>query len=140
MFRERDWILRVTKEIAEFIARALKLIAADKRVEAIEVLEGACAGALGIEYSTLAFIDARSAVDLLGEPLRVLAFARLLEAMGEVEHRGGDPIRAEVRWRHALELLAVLLERKPDHTPSLLRYLLEHLSPRPNLKKGLPFA
>ena len=115
MFRERDWILRVVKEVAELIARALKLVDENKGEQAIEVLQAACASALGIEYRTLSFLDSRSAVDLLNEGPKVVGFAQLLEAMGEVELKSGDPLKAEVRFRHALEIVGALLAKKPGH-------------------------
>ena len=112
MFTERDWILRVAKELAAFIARALKLGEAQKNDEALELLQGACTGLFGMEFRILSMVDAKSAVDLLGEPARGLAFAELLEAMAKVEI---DPLRREARLRHALSIVDEVRARAPKH-------------------------
>lgn len=113
MLTERDWVMRLVQQLAQFIARALKLADASKRDEAIELLREGCAGQLGMEYDVLAMLDAPAAVDLLGDAQRARAFADLLDAMAEVERRGGDALRAEVRQRHADEVRAAIARRWP---------------------------
>lgn len=115
MLSERDWVMRVVQQLAQFIARALKLADASKRDEAIEVLREGCAGQLGMEYEVLAMLDAEAAVDLLAEPQRAVAFAQVVEAMAEVEARCHEPLRAEARRRHADELAEVIARRWPGH-------------------------
>lgn len=112
MFSERDWILRMAKQLAFFIARALKLGQERKHEEAIESLQGACVELFGIEFRVLAMVDARSAVELLGEPARALAFAELLEALGAVE---ADAARREGHLWHALEIVDQVRARSPQH-------------------------
>lgn len=113
MLTERDWVMRLVQQVAQFIARALKLADASKRDEAIELLREGCAGQLGMEYDVLAMLDAPAAVDLLGDAQRARAFADLLDAMAEVERRCGDALRAEVRQRHADEVRAAIARRWP---------------------------
>lgn len=73
----------MAKQLAEAIARALKLANAAKVEEAPAILRAACAETLGIEYSVLSMLDAKSAIELLGSKERVLAFIQLVEAMGD---------------------------------------------------------
>jgi len=105
----KDWLARVTKQLADFIARAMGLAAAGKRKEAVEVLQSACGALLGLDYGALTMVDARSAVELLGDTPRALLFVKLLDAMARVD----EPARFEVRLARALELLEVVLERSP---------------------------
>jgi hypothetical protein len=102
MISERDWILRMAKQLADFLARALKLGQQRRGEEAQSLLQGACTELFGVEYRILSMVDARSAVELLGDPARGLAFAQLIEAMAGLEV---DPLRREARLRHALELV-----------------------------------
>lgn len=115
MLTERDWVMRLVRQLADFIARALKLASESRREEALELLRQTCSSELGMEYEVLAMLDAAAAVELLGHASRALAFAQLVEAMAEVETRSGEPLRAEGRRRHADELLAAILKRWPRH-------------------------
>ena len=114
MLGERDYVMRLVKQLAEFIARALKLASSAKPEEALATLREACSSALGMEYEVLSMLDVESAVELLGEPARVLAFIRLVEAMGDVDARGAEPVRALTRYQHALELTEALLAGRGD--------------------------
>lgn len=115
MLTERDWVMRVVQQLAQFIARALRLADESKREEAIELLREGCAGQLGMEYEVLAMLDAAAAVDLLGEPTRAMAFAQLVDAMADVEARCREPLRAEARRRHADDLAEAIAKRWPGH-------------------------
>ena len=96
--------MRMVKQLAEFIARALKLANAAKPEEALSSLRAACGQALGMEYEVLSMLDAKSAVELLGDRSRVSAFIQLVEAMGDVDLRANELLRARTRYQHALEL------------------------------------
>ncbi len=70
---ERDFIMRLVKQLAELLARAMKLKAAkrdDEAIEVIEVIESGCLSLLGIDWKTLAWVDSASAAQLLKEPAR----------------------------------------------------------------------
>lgn len=114
MLAERDFVLRVVEQLAEAIARALKLAREAKPAEARAGLREACRTALGIEHSILSMLDARSAVELLGAPERVEAYVQLVEGMAQVEREAGD---AQELKRRALELCEAGLSRK--RTPGL---------------------
>lgn len=121
MLTRKDWVMRQVKQLADFIARALRLALAQKQPEAVALLRTAGLELLGMELSSLEWVDAASAVDLLRSTERGLTFARLLEALAEVE--GGDAGRS--RRRHALEVAAEVLRRAPGHAEA--RALLARL-------------
>lgn len=118
--------MRLVKQLAEAIARALKLASTAKHEEALATLRAACGQALGMEYEVLSMLDAKSAVELLGQPERVLAFIQLVEAMGDVDSRAGESLRALTRYQHALELAEELGDEALRHR------LLAKLSPSPS--------
>jgi hypothetical protein len=120
---ERDYVMRLVKQLAELIARALKLASTAKHEEALATLRAACGQALGMEYEVLSMLDAKSAVELLGQKERVLAFIQLVEAMGDVDAKAGETLRSLTRYQHAFELAQALGEK------SLQEGLLAKLSP-----------
>lgn len=75
--------MRLTKQLAEAIARALKLRSEGREEESKQSLTDVCAQVLGVEHRVLNMLDAASAVALLGEKSRVEAYAQLLDAMGD---------------------------------------------------------
>jgi hypothetical protein len=111
VLHEDDFILRAVKRLAEFIARALGLASSQKLEEARRTLYDAAGSVLGLELSTLAMIDAKSAVSLLGDWRRVLATTELLGALAQIELRAGDVAKARTHVAHALSMLDVLEPR-----------------------------
>jgi len=116
---DRDWVMRLVQQLAQFIARALQLAGEKKRDEALAVLREGCAAQLGMEYEVLSMLDGVAAVELLGEPSRALAFAQVVHTMAAVEQRSGSPAMAEVRRRHADELVEAILRRWPGHAATV---------------------
>jgi hypothetical protein len=114
MLSERDWVMRLVKQLADFVARALKLAAQDRAPEAVELLRSASTQLLGMELQVLQRVDTANAVELLGTPDRGLTLARLLEALAEVEARA-DPVRGARTRAHALEVAQAVLARSPRH-------------------------
>jgi len=131
MIQEKDWILRIIKQVADFIVRALKLASQQKKEEALATLESACGTALGMEWQGLSLVDSASAAELLREPARILGFAQLLEAMGQVHERSGTPEKARSRYQHALEMACEVLRRKPELAEA--KALRERLAPKVDL-------
>jgi len=85
MFSRSDYVMRLVKQLADVIARSLKLRVEGQREESKQVLVEACGEMFGVEHRVLEMLDATSAAELLGEWSRVDAYARLLEAMGDFE-------------------------------------------------------
>lgn len=118
---DRDWIVRLTKEIARVLAAALRLNQQKQHDAAVQELEGACGPLLGIDFRTLAYVDAASAASLLGDAARIEAFASLLEALAQTHAASGDLARAASRRQHTLELSLEVLARAPAHAAALAR-------------------
>ncbi len=110
---ERDYVMRLVKQVVDLLALALGLKKAGKFDEAIQVLENGCLSLLGMPYSALALVDSKSAADLLGQPARVVAFGRLLEERASVEEAKGDLLAAASRRLHATEIYLEALTRAP---------------------------
>jgi hypothetical protein len=101
---ERDFIMRLVKQLAEVLARAMKLKMAKKDEEAAEVLESGCLSLLGIDWKTLAWVDSKSAAQLLKEPARIRAFATLLEERAKFHADAGEDAQARAKFQHAFEM------------------------------------
>jgi hypothetical protein len=110
---DRDSVTRLVKQLLELIARALTLKADNKHGEALEVLESGSLLLLGVDFRTLVLVDSTSGAELLKEVTRIRGFAQLLEAMAEVEASRGNTRQALGRQRHAVELYAEVLKRRP---------------------------
>lgn len=124
MLVQRDWLARLIKQLAEFIARALKLVAAGKRDDGLKLLESACGELLGVEYRVLNMLDAKSAVELLYDPAKAMVFVRLLDAMAKID----TPEAAAARTGRAIDLLHELLKHAPNNLEA--KGLLTELSSR----------
>ncbi|MFT3838046.1 MAG: hypothetical protein QM723_13755 [Myxococcaceae bacterium] len=116
---ERDWVMRMVKQIVDFIARALKLAKEGKDKEAIELLESGCLEVLGIPWSALALVDSKSAAGVLGDGARVAAFGRILEERATIEAMQGKVALAAQRREHALEIYQEALARSPKNAEAL---------------------
>ena len=101
---ERDFIMRLVKQLAEVLARAMKLKGLKKDDEAAEVIESGCLSLLGIDWKTLAWVDSASAAQLLKEPARIRAFAALLEARAQLHADAGEAAEARSKFQHAFEM------------------------------------
>lgn len=115
MLQERDYVMRAVKQLAEFIARVLKLALTDPAKARAE-LDDAARTALGMEPSTLAFVDAASAAQLLGRADKVVLFATILEAYGDLELLTGAAHAARRHFLHALDLAHEALKLEPTST------------------------
>lgn len=125
---ERDFLMRAIKQLIELLARALKL-GAQKKDEAVQLLESGALTLLGIEFRTLSLVDSSSAADLLGSAHRIYLFARLLDGMREVAEGANDVAQARSKAQHACEMTLELLKRHPKHVEAkeLLAQLLPHV-------------
>ena len=75
----KDFIERLIEQLAQVLARLLRVRAAQGEEAVRDALGDACRELLGMEYRVLVAADARAAAVLLGEPVRVEALAALVE-------------------------------------------------------------
>jgi len=111
---EKDFIVRLIRQLAELLARALGLARKGQFDEAISVLESSCPSLLGMDYAPLALVDSASAAGILREPARVKTFARLLATAAEIYELKGDAAAARSKWQHALEVYLEAARLQPD--------------------------
>ncbi len=111
--------MRIVKQLAELLARALRLKREQKFDEAAQTLEGGCGDLLGFDFGALALVDSASCASLLSEPARIRTFAQLLEELAGVHGAAGDEAKARARARHAREMYGEVLKRKPDDAEAL---------------------
>ncbi len=104
-------MLRSIKQFVELLARALKLGSAQKKDEAMRVLEAGCLSILGITYRELTFVDSASAANLLGTPHKILLFAKLLDGMRQVAEAAGDEAAARSKAQYACEMTLEYVKR-----------------------------
>jgi hypothetical protein len=87
---KKDYVERMIQQLAEALARLLKLRGTGDQGEALALVRSACLEAFGLEYEMLVGVDARSAASLLGTPLKVQKLAELVRAEAEVLEELGE--------------------------------------------------
>lgn len=99
-----DYLLRLIREMAAVAARMLRLRADGRLDEAMQVASDAEGELLGPLAAAANAVDAATAARLLGEPLKVAAWARLLAERAALLRAAGEDAGAG-----ALEERAALL-------------------------------
>lgn len=107
---DKDYIVRVIRQIGDLFARLMKLVEKREYDQAIRVLQKACPSLLGLDYEPLTFADADAAAKLLVERDRVKIFALLVAKEAELLELKEDPSAADKR-KFALEIWAEALGR-----------------------------
>ena len=105
---QRDYIERMIEQAAQAFAQILELVRAGDLDPAMILLQKTRDLVLGPMRPVLERLDASSAVELVGryEMDRLRMFAALLGEEGAIHERRGKSARAELCYRHALELYA----------------------------------
>ncbi len=107
---QRDYIERMIEQAAQAFAQILELVRAGDLDPAMIMLQKTRDLVLGPMRPVLERLDASSAVELVGryEMDRLRMYAALLGEEGAIHERRGKPARAELCYRHALELYAAI--------------------------------
>lgn len=82
--REKDFIVRMTQEMAKMLAAIMGFRKAKQPEVALQTLSEAGADLLGVPKSVLDSLDAPSAARMLVDPTRMRAYARLLREEAEI--------------------------------------------------------
>lgn len=129
VIQERDYVMRVVKQLADLIARVLKLALTDPQKARAE-LDAAGREALQIELGPLALVDAATCARLLGRADKVVLYATIVEAKAELELLEGAQHRGRAQLLHALELTheAIALAPKDGEAQRLLERLRDRLA------------
>lgn len=104
--QQKDYLQRLIEQLADALAVLMKKRRAKEHVQVLALVGDACRELLGMEYAVLTAVDARSAAELLGHPMRVRALAQLV--MEEAYGLGGlgQEERAEGKLFFASQLEA----------------------------------
>lgn len=103
VFRE-DYILRLIKQLVDFVAKLAGLRQAGRFDEAIDEAGKGWDELLGHPRTIVEITDTPMLAALLGEPARMRVAARLLIEEGHARAGKGDPVHAAVCYRRAFEL------------------------------------
>lgn len=132
MFRE-DYIMRLVKQLAEFVARIAGYRQAGEFERAQAEIERARDELLGFPPGLVDSIDTPTIVSLLRHPDKLRAAARLFWEEGLVLRARRDPLTATTRFRRAFELYleARAIDPREEDTAAVLE--LSRLMPASEL-------
>jgi len=121
VFRE-DYLLRLIKQLADFVARIAGYRQKGEFERAQEEIERARDELLGLPSGLVEVIDTPTLVSLLGHPDKLRAAARLFWEEGLVLRARRDPVTASSRFRRAFELYleARAIDPIEDDTAAIL--------------------
>jgi hypothetical protein len=109
---QKDYLQRLIEQLADALAVLLKKRRAKEHAEVRGLVGDSCRELLGMDYAVLTAVDARSAAELLGHPMRVRALAQLVHEDAFALAALGDAAGADARMElaSALEAEAKRLE------------------------------
>ncbi len=111
---ERDYILRIIRELAVVCARILRSREAGEAGKAHQELEDAGAKYLGAKWSFCSCLSARQIIDLFGaerQPDKLTAVAELLREESDLLFAEGDTDRSALQGMKAFSIFAELASR-----------------------------
>jgi hypothetical protein len=97
MFEQKDYILRMVKQLAAALARVLGLKQQGRLEEAQQAIDEAWSELLSLPPQLLGRLDAVTLKSMLKHPDAYRAAADLLEAEATIAESRGDPLTAESR-------------------------------------------
>jgi hypothetical protein len=100
---EQDYILRLAKQMAQLLTKALQLSRDGQHPEAQTELESASTSLLNLPLDMIERLDIDTLIPMLG-PEKCMAAAELLEARAELFERRGEPANAARRRVRAATL------------------------------------
>jgi len=101
----KDYLLRLLEAFAEALRRLADLKTRGRRQEALDLVRETADRIFGSSLPLVDSMDPASAADLLGEPERLVMYARLVEEEAEISAMLGHHDRAGEGLLRARELL-----------------------------------
>jgi hypothetical protein len=102
-FRD-DYIMRLIKQVAEFLARIAGHDRKQDFAAAVSEAERAWSEVLGVPRELVDVLDSTALAKLLGDADKIRAAGQLLAAEARAVAGKGDPLGAGLRYRRALEM------------------------------------
>jgi hypothetical protein len=100
-----DYILRLIKQMADFIARVARKREEGELDEALSDAEGAWAELFDVPAELRDVVDTPTLASMLRHPERMRAAAQLYWEEGRIYSAQRDPLTAAVKYRRAFELV-----------------------------------
>jgi hypothetical protein len=125
-----DYLLRMIQQMGAVLARMLGLKNGGQVHEAMQALDDAEGELLGPLAEVVPRVDSATAAHIVGQPLRIAAWARLLHERADLLRLAGDAAGAALTVARAGELAAEA-EARAEGYESAVRELLGPLADTP---------
>jgi len=127
---QEDYLLRMLRQMSAVLARMLGLKNGGQVHEAMQALDDAEGELLGPLAEVVPRVDSATAAHIMGHPLRIAAWARLLHERADLLRLAGDEPGAALAASRAGELAAEARARAEGYE-SAVRDLLGPLADAP---------
>ena len=101
---EKDYIERMIRDIARFVAKMLGLVGKGDYEGALEQIREACQSAFGTSYDLLDALSPESAADVLRDARAVREYAKLMAHEANILRLAGNQKHSESQQIRALEV------------------------------------
>jgi hypothetical protein len=109
----RDWLMQMIEQLAEFVRRVAGLVEKGKHDDALELSSRAWSELLDVPRDVVDRVDAPTLAELLREPAKMRAAAKLLVGEARAYAGKGDPLHATLCYRRAYELMLEARAQEP---------------------------
>jgi tetratricopeptide (TPR) repeat protein len=99
-----DWLMRLIEQLGEFVRKVAGLVEKGKYAEALDVSSRAWSDLLDVPREVVDRVDTPTLAQLLRDPAKQRAAAKLLVAEARAYEGKGDPLHAATCYRRAYEL------------------------------------
>ena len=124
-----DYIHRMIRQLAEFIARITGFTATEKWDQALAESDRAWTELLDVPRDLVDRLDGPTLAQLLAEPARMRLAAELLAAEAKIQQGKRDPIHATLCTKRAFELYLEARALDPQDSDDLAIFELARLVP-----------
>jgi hypothetical protein len=127
---ERDYILRMIRELGVVVARMMGFKESGQYEEALNDLDDAGEKYLGVPWKFSSSLSARQLIDLYGtarQPDRLIAAAELLREESGILERTGDSVKSIRQAMKSFEIFSALTAQEPNILSLLPREKYEAL-------------
>ena len=126
---QRDVVLRWIEQLGRLVARLLGRASAGDLATARQQVDDAVGTLLGPLSTVLPHLEAGSAADLLQDPERIFAYARLIDLEAAILQASGDLPGADDRRSRAAALAREAVARETEERPDWDEWIATRLEP-----------